>query len=561
MDTRHRLLARQLKKRGAAPSGAADEAFLRAIDAAYRQADDERQLLERSLELTSQEMLRDLDELRRAKAALSQSRAFLEKAQEVANLGSWVAPISGGGELIWSKECFRIFGLDENSSLSFAGYLQLVHPDDRERVQHAREAAISGAQPYTIDYRIRRADGAMRWVHVRADVIRDPAGAPLKLIGIIQDITEHRELEDRLRQSQKMEAVGRLAGGIAHDFNNILTAIKGYSAFLKLTVDENGEAFQDVEEIEKAADRAAALTYQLLAFSRKQVLKPEVLDVNAVVAGLESMMRCLIREDIKLVTRLRPGLGRIKADPGQISQVIMNLIVNGRDAMPNGGTLIIETGEAAGTVRLTVTDDGAGMEPAVLARVFEPFFTTKEQGKGTGLGLSTVYGIVQQSGGHIEAVSVPGKGSQFTIHLPRFDELVEIKASGSVLGPTRAQGNETVLLVEDESGVRAMISRALRQQGYEVLAAADGHEALRLFQAYPKPIDAIVTDIIMPGMNGRVLAERLGALKPGLRVLYMSGYTDDVIAHHGVLEPGTPFLQKPFSPRALGIKLREVLSA
>ncbi|MBI2385148.1 MAG: response regulator [Elusimicrobia bacterium] len=563
MENLHSLLSRQLKKHyRALPT---DE-FLLAVDAAYRQADEERALLERSLELTSQEMLRDLDELRRAKEALWESQSFLEKAQEAANIGSWAVGFDGGRVKL-SKECFRILGLDAGAEPTFERFADMVHPDDRAPYLRARESAIRGVSAYEIEYRIVRPDGSVRRVRSRADVVRDKAGAAIKLIGILQDVTERHELEERLRQSQKMEAVGRLAGGIAHDFNNILTAMKGYCSFLKGAVPKDGVLFRDVEEIEKSADRAATLTHQLLAFSRKQVLKPEVVDVNHVIGGLEGMMRCLIREDIDVVTRLKPGVGRIKADPGQIAQVLMNLIINARDAMPNGGRLVIETDDVAAdasplgvpAVMLEVTDGGSGMDPEVLAHAFEPFFTTKAVGKGTGLGLATVYGIVSQSGGHIAVASSPGRGTRFTIQFPAFAPGGMPDAPDVPAVSEGGKASETVLVVEDEDGVRKMICRSLLDQGYRVEAAADGEEALRLLEARSGPIDLVLTDIIMPGMNGRALAERIAARAPETRILYMSGYPDDVIARHGVLEPGTPFLQKPFTPRLLVETLREVL--
>lgn len=374
-------------------------------------------------------------------------------------------------------------------------------------------------------------------------------------------------LDRTLGQSQKMEAVGRLAGGIAHDFNNILTAIKGYSSFLREAAELNGEMRQDVEEIEKAADRAAALTNQLLAFSRKQVLQPEVLDVNRTLTELEFMMRRLIREDIELVIRLKSGMGRIMADPGQVAQVFMNLIVNARDAMPNGGRLVIETGDVVASasplgvpsVMIAVIDGGAGMEAEVLAHVFEPFFTTKEKGKGTGLGLSTVYGIVSQSGGHIEVESVPGQGTRFIIHFPAVASGAEPAAAAAPPRVETCRGSETVFVVEDEAVIRKLICRTLHELGYEVLAADGGEEALQLLKGHPGPIHVAITDIIMPKMNGRDLAKRLLTLRPEMRVLYMSGYTDDETARYGVLAPGTPFLQKPFSPRMLAEKIREIL--
>ena len=566
MRTMHRLLARQLKKCGRDPIFGPDDELLLSIDAAYRQADDERMLLERSLELTSQELLRDLEEMRRVKEALSESQSFLEKAQEVAKIGSWLGTIEIT-EL--SPEVYRIFGIAAGSFDEKAGSFHLfTHPADAEAAQGARDRLWHEGLSYAIEYRIRRSGTDLRWIHERATLIRDEAGRPQKMIGIVQDITEQRELESKLRQSQKMEAVGRLAGGIAHDFNNILTAIKGYSSFLKMSIKKSHDLFSDVDEIEKAADRAATLTHQLLAFSRKQILKPEVLDLNSVITGLGSMLRRLIIEDIELVTRLKPGLGRVKADPGQIEQVIMNLIVNGRDAMTAGGKLIIETDDVAmddsplgvASVKITVTDRGIGMSPEVMAHVFEPFFTTKEQGKGTGLGLSTVYGIISQSGGHIGVESVPGQGTNFIIHLPRLMSCVEPKTTLDPQNLGSLRGCETIFVVEDDAVLRTLICRTLREQGYKILAAADGKEALRLFKEHPRSIQAVVTDIIMPGMNGRTLVEHLMSLDPELRVLYMSGYTDDVIVQHGVLEPEIPFLQKPFTPLMLAEKMRKILA-
>jgi signal transduction histidine kinase len=561
----HRLLARQLKKCGRDPLFDTNDEFLLLVNAAYQKADEERMLLERSLELTSKEMLRDLEEMKRVKEALSESQSFLEKAQMVAKIGSWLGT-SESMEL--SPEVYRIFGIEAGSfDENTESFYQFVHPSDVETAKEARGRLWLEGLSYGIDYRIRRSGTDLRWIHERATLIRDDAGLPQKMIGIVQDITEQRELESKLRQSQKMEAVGRLAGGIAHDFNNILTAIKGYSSFLKMSLKKSHDLFSDVAEIEKSADRAAALTHQLLAFSRKQILKPEVLDLNSVITGIGNMMRRLINEDIELVIRLKPGLGLVRADPGQVEQVIMNLIVNGRDAMPSGGKLIIETDDVAmdvsplgvASVKISVADGGVGMNSEVMTHIFEPFFTTKEQGKGTGLGLSTVYGIISQSQGHIGVESVPGQGTKFSIYLPR---LMDDAAPKAALDPQHSgslRGHETVCIVEDDPVLRMVISRTLKEQGYNILVAPDGKEALSLFKENPVSIDIVVTDIIMPGMNGRTLVEHLMSLEPKLRVLYMSGYTDDVIAQHGVLEPETPFLQKPFTPRMLAEKMREIL--
>jgi PAS domain S-box-containing protein len=382
-----------------------------------------------------------------------------------------------------------------------------------------------------------------------------------------------REKEEQLRQSQKMEAVGKLAGGIAHDFNNLLTAINGYSDLTLRRLQDADPLRQNIEEIRKAGDRAAALTRQLLAFSRKQVLQPVVLDLNSIVSELERMLCRLIGEDIDLRTVLEPRLGSIKADPGQIEQVLMNLVVNARDAMPRGGKLTIETAnlyldeEYAGRhiavtpgpyVMLAVSDTGTGMDEKVRARIFEPFFTTKEAGKGTGLGLSTVYGIVKQSGGNIWVYSELERGTTFKVYLPRVDEGAQ-EYRRSVEAGEALQGTELILLAEDDEIVRKLAGEVLRQYGYRVLEAANGGAALLICERQEEPIQLLVTDVVMPEMGGRELADRLRLLRPEMKVLFMSGYTDDAIVHQGVLDEGVNFIQKPFTPDALARKLREVL--
>jgi PAS domain S-box-containing protein len=389
-------------------------------------------------------------------------------------------------------------------------------------------------------------------------------------------LEELTQTQAQLVQTQKMEAVGRLAGGVAHDFNNILTAITGYAELLLLTLGDLDPRHKDIEEIKKASGRASGLTRQLLAFSRKQVLQPRVLNLNAVVANMEKMLRRLIREDIELATVLDPALGRVKADPGQIEQVIMNLAVNARDAMPQGGKLTIETMnvyldedyarqhvdvQPGPYVMLAVSDTGVGMDEETLSHLFEPFFTTKEKGAGTGLGLATVYGIVKQSGGHIWVYSEPEPGTTFKIYLPRVEEAVELLQPGAALAKL-PQGTETVLLVEDADMVRELARRVLLQNGYTVLVARHGGEALQVCEQNEGPLHLLVTDVVMPGgMSGRDLAENLAPLHPGMKVLYISGYTDNAIARHGVLEPGIAFLQKPFTPDSLVRKVREVLDA
>jgi PAS domain S-box-containing protein len=408
--------------------------------------------------------------------------------------------------------------------------------------------------------------------------VRNSSNMIVSYVGVQRDVTRELQLENQYHQAQKMEAIGRLSGGVAHDFNNLLVVITGYSELLlQRHADPNSTIYKYVEEIKKAGDQAALLTQQLLAFSRRQMLKPKVVDLNLVVAEVEAMLRRLIGEDIELITVLAEELGQVKADPGQIGQVIMNLAINARDAMPHGGKLVIETANAeigesdaqqrfdlkpGPYVMLAMSDAGVGMDEQTRIRIFEPFFTTKEIGKGTGLGLATVYGIVKQSSGHIWVYSEPGHGTVFKVYLPRIDEGIRRpKAQGSINLDNAPGGVETVLLVEDEDPVRSLAGQALRASGYTVLEARHGIEALSLWEHSQAPIHLLVTDVIMPHMSGHKLAQRLLQLRPELKVLYISGYTDDAIVHHGVLEPGLFFLQKPFTPNSLALKVREVLDA
>jgi two-component system, cell cycle sensor histidine kinase and response regulator CckA len=385
------------------------------------------------------------------------------------------------------------------------------------------------------------------------------------------DITERRKLEDQLRQSQKMDAIGRLAGGVAHDFNNLLNVIMGYGELLQRRLTKDSPLQRHSAEIMNAAARAANLTRQLLAFSRKQVLQPRVLDLNLVVTDMEKMLRRLIGEHIELRTALSPGLGPVKADPGQIEQVILNLVVNARDAMIKGGKLIVETrsvalsGEEAGLrncapgpyILLAVTDNGSGIAAETIPHIFEPFFTTKEPGKGTGLGLSTVYGIVSQSGGRIEVYSEIGRGTTFKVYLPQEGTAAQpITPAREDLAPA---GSETILLVEDEDAVRQITRELLVEAGYDVIDSGSPAEALLLASSCAKPTGLILTDVVMPGMSGRQLAQRLRVTRPFWKVLYMSGYSDDTVGEDGVLEPGVHFLAKPFTRQELLRKVRDVL--
>jgi nitrogen-specific signal transduction histidine kinase/CheY-like chemotaxis protein len=390
---------------------------------------------------------------------------------------------------------------------------------------------------------------------------------------LVEDVTERRRTEEQVRSSQRLEAIGRLAGGVAHDFNNLLSVILGYARFAVDGLRAGDPLRDDMEEVRRAAERAAGLTKQLLAFSRKQVLNPRVVSMNTVLREMEPMLRRLVGEDLELKSFLAADLGNVKADPSQLEQVLMNLVVNARDAMPDGGQLTIETANAdldagyaarhAGTepgphVMLSVSDTGCGMDEATQARLFEPFFTTKEPGKGTGLGLSTAYGIVRQSGGSIWVYSEVGKGTTFKVYLPRVFAATD---SSPVLSVPPEDSSETVLLVEDDDGVRALARRILSGAGFEVLCASNGGEALLCCERHAGEIHLLLTDVVMPLMSGRQLAERIEALRPGTKVLYMSGYTDDAIVHHGVLEPGTAFVSKPFSSGELVRKVREVLDA
>jgi len=420
----------------------------------------------------------------------------------------------------------------------------------------------------------RRKDNSDFPTFLSTGQIKDSQGLVIGIFGIAQDITDRKRLEEQLAVSQKMEAVGLLAGGVAHDFNNLLGVIIGYSELVLDGFPPDDPRCHQLQQVKKAGLRATSLTRQLLAFSRKQIFQPRILDINALVTDFSKMLRRMVGEDIELVSILKPGIGQIKADPGQIEQVIMNLVVNSRDAMPTGGKLIIETANAdlddeaycpshpavqpGRYVMVAVSDTGVGMDAKTQARIFEPFFTTKEQGKGTGLGLATVYGVVKQSDGYIWVYSELGKGTTFKIYLPRIDQAAQTVA----MDRSKAEllrGSETILLVEDADPLRALTCALLEKNGYTVLAAENGTEAIELAERKDQPIHLLFTDVVMPGMSGRELANYLTARRPDMRVIYMSGYTNDAIAHHGVLDPGIFFIEKPFSQEALMRKLREVL--
>jgi signal transduction histidine kinase/ActR/RegA family two-component response regulator len=449
-----------------------------------------------------------------------------------------------------------------------------VDTEDRRNYEDVLKRVTAGAPVAAYETRGRRKDGSMIDIAVYSAPLRVPGGRPLGVLAVIADRTERNRLEDRLRQSQKMEAVGKLAGGIAHDFNNLLTAITGYTDLLYLRL-PGDIGKRELNEIRKASDRAASLTRQLLAFSRQQVLQPKVIDVNEVVGNLSGMLGRLIGEDVEFVASLDREVGRVKADPFQLEQVLMNLAVNARDAMPRGGKLTIETANVildesytrghpdvkpGPYVMIAVSDTGIGMDSETRARIFEPFFTTKALGKGTGLGLSTVYGIVKQSQGHMWAYSEPGQGATFKVYLPIHeagDEPPIVTPQARVV----PRGWETILAVEDEESLLNLVAEILKDAGYNVIPANGPKEALRVLVEHREAIHMLLTDVVMPGMSGRLLADQVLRERPGMRVLYMSGYTDNAIVHHGVLDAGTAFLQKPFTPDALIKKVREVLDA
>jgi PAS domain S-box-containing protein len=451
--------------------------------------------------------------------------------------------------------------------------LDLLPADLAEKSQAEDRRVLATGKSLQVSEELVRADGR----RVLFETIKTPIWGggrrPSGTVGIARDISERRRLEEQLIQSQKMEAVGRLAGGIAHDFNNLLTTILGYCDLVLGQLAEDSGLRGDVGEIERAGQRAATLTRQLLAFSRKQLIEPRVLALNEIVLDATKMLRRLIGEQIDLVTALETQLGHVRADPGQIEQVLVNLAVNARDAMLEGGQLVIETknidlyepystGPAKAApgpyVLLSVKDDGAGMDPETQRHIFEPFYTTKERGKGTGLGLATVYGIVKQSGGDIWVHSEIGKGSRFEVYLPRVEEPARAAEPASV-AVSPPKGTETILLVEDEEAVRALTERILKASGYKVLAAKDAEQAVQLSQTYVGAIDLLLTDVIMPGTSGPQLAERLLAVRRQMRVLYMSGYTDTAIVESGVLQAETALLQKPFTPAQLIQTVREML--
>ncbi len=521
------------------------------------------------------EQIEQFTRRKQAEEALRTSELTLAAAERTAHLGSWLWD-TDKGELYWSDEHYRILGLEPSSiTPSIEVWLDAVHPDDRGHAAAALATALQEHQEFQVEYRIRQSDGGERIVVSIGETPAVENGRVTQAMGSIQDVTEQRSLEAQFRQAQKMEAIGQLAGGVAHDFNNLLTAILANSDSVLSEIDPRHPFYEDLDEVRQAAVRAAALTRQLLAFSRRQMLEPRTVRLAELIAGMQRMLERVIGEDIELSASFAADEGFVLIDPGQLEQVVLNLVVNARDAMEHGGQIEIRTGRvdlaeglagqhgeipAGRYVTLSVRDTGSGMDAATQVRIFEPFFTTKEQGKGTGLGLSTVYGIVQQSGAGITVESGLGRGTLFTVYLTPSAGPSEPLRRASAM-PRQLRGSETVLLVEDEEIVRRATRRILQANGYNVLEASRADEALSILGAPEHHVDVVITDIVMPGLDGRELADRIAALWPDIRCLYMSGHSFDALSRRGALPEDARVLHKPFTAGALLEKLRELLDA
>jgi PAS domain S-box-containing protein len=513
-------------------------------------------------------------ERQQATKLLAQSEERLRRALDAARMGIWVWSVESNG-LTWDDNLRQLYGMAPGEPIgSYEDFLQRVHPEDRDFVQNAVSKVLHEGGELDYEFRIVLPDGRVRWIADQGELRRNEQGRPLFLTGVCTDVTERRVAEDRLRQAHRMESVGRLAGGVAHEANNQMSVVLGAADFILKRPDVPEAVRADAEFIQKAALRTAAVTAQLLAFSRRQVLRPEVLDLNAAIRGWEPVLHRIMGEDCGIILRLSAGLGPVRADPGQLEQVFLNLALNARDAMPRGGRITFETFKTdlsesyarlkPGTavrpgqyVVLSVSDTGHGMDRETLAHIFEPFFTTKGIGQGTGLGLSTVYGIIKQSDGYIWAYSEPGQGTTFKIYLPLRTEAVASAAKAQE--PIRSKAGENILVVEDEAPVRHMMKRALENAGYGVLDAGNAGDALEVVARSREKISLLLTDVVMPGRNGRELADEIAKLIPGIPVLFTSGYTDGEIERRGLLAPGAAFIQKPLTPTTLVGAVRQRL--
>jgi PAS domain S-box-containing protein len=505
-----------------------------------------------------------------AERALRDSERRLQLAFEVAQMGVAEYDLHTG-RVVFSDNLIRLLGHEPDSAPhTLDWFFSHVHPDDQNIVRNVIERVTAGEAVDEVHYRIARRDGAVRWWAGQARVVCESEGHPWRVLGVCTDITDRKSLEEQVRQSLKLEAIGQLAGGIAHDFNNLLTVITGYAETLLAAVDPADANFADIVEIRRAAERAAVLTQQLLAFSRKQVLRPTLVDANEIVRDISGMIARLIGGNIELTVHGGHAPMTVLADRGQMEQVLLNLAVNARDAMPGGGRLEMSTRVAdvpesealhlypmrpGRYVLLSVRDTGVGMSPEVRARAFEPFFTTKPVGEGTGIGLSTVYGIVKQSGGFIFVDSEPGQGTRFDVYLPLATATADARARSA---GDASRAARTILLVEDYRRVRELARKVLTRQGYRVLAAASGDEALEIVRAYSGSVDVIVTDVVMPGLSGPELVARVQELRPGIPVLYISGDARGALSVQGLEDEGVAFLQKPFTPAALAQKVGEL---
>jgi PAS domain S-box-containing protein len=511
----------------------------------------------------------------RTSGELERAQAWLELAQGVAKIGTWDVDLVTGTTL-WSHSVGEMLGVGD-AAPSDELFLSLIHPDDRERVDRELAEALALGSDYDVDFRVVRRGGDVRWLISRGRVISDETGRRVRNVGATIDISERHEADDRraklehqLRQAQNLEAIGRLAGGVAHDFNNVLLAIRGYGELALRTIRRGGDATSQVEEMLAGADRAAILTRQLLAFSRRQVLRSDVVDLRDVVREMPGVLHGVVGDDVELVIEVADEPVLVRGDPGQLEQVIVNLAVNAHHAMVDGGQLTLRAGIAdvdaahgapdrpSRSALLSVTDRGTGMDAETAEQIFEPFFTTKHD--STGLGLATVHGIVTQSGGSISVYSEPGRGSTFKIYLPLIAATDDARPRDLELAPTGPGRGETILLVEDDPQVRAVVGTMLASLEYNVLEAGGGEEALAI-AAESGRIDLLLSDLIMPGLRGRKLAERLRASSPDTAVLFMSGYSDEAVVHHGFVDAGASFLAKPFSTADLAQRIREALAA
>jgi PAS domain S-box-containing protein len=517
----------------------------------------------------------DVDDRKQAQRALLEKEEQLELALGAMNQGLWDWNLLTG-HCYFSPRYHQILGYGAGEFPPvFTTWTEFLHPDDRAVAEDDRpeNLRLLGGE-FSRECRLRHKSGEYKWIQSIGKVTAwNEDRSPARIVGTITDITDRRRMEEQLYQAQRLDSIGRLAGGVAHDFNNLLTVINGYAAMLAEDLSGVEGAVDGLNEIRAAGERAAGLTQQLLAFSRKQMLQLAVLNLNDVVSDVHKMLQRLIGEDIDVVLRLAPDLGNATADAGQMQQIIMNLAVNARDAMPGGGMLIIETCNAfldetyvskhpgirsGNHVMLAVTDTGCGMTPEVQEKIFEPFFTTKSKGHGTGLGLATVYGIVKQSGGWIWTYSEPGKGTTFKLYLPRTDDSVAQTGSEPA---TDLAGAAVILVVEDQEDVRELTTKILTRFGHTVISAKDASEAIRICASHAGTIDLLLTDVVMPGLSGWELASEVARVLPKTKVLFMSGYTDNAIAQHGALNAGVEYIQKPFTPEGLARKVRAVLGS